>query len=125
MALNLKAHVRIDFKRRFKIDGNTIKLLVSGESLMFPALLLLIQLVFTWGPAGHESAAQLTYSMLTLNSKRQLNLVLPEIRGNLARASVWADEVKTNPKYKWSGRLHFVDTKNRLSDGCGYDDKRE
>jgi hypothetical protein len=71
-----------------------------------------------WGPKGHQVVADIAYSRLTPQTKKNLKLLL----GNetLAQISTWADEVRKehDESYGW----HFVDIPK---DATGFDDGRD
>ncbi|RHZ78283.1 hypothetical protein Glove_166g255 [Diversispora epigaea] len=41
-----------------------------------------------------------------------MKLLPPEAKGNLSFIAAWADQIKRNPKYKFTSPLHYVSPPN-------------
>ena len=76
--------------------------------------LLIPNLVFAWGDIGHRAIGQLAEKHLTPKAKKQVQKLLG--RDSLADASLWADIVKSNPKYRFQSKWHYTN----LKDGQSY-----
>ena len=60
-----------------------------------------------WGTQGHRIAGQIAYSYLTPKARQAIAAIL----GNesLARASNWADFIKSDPAYNYLSPWHYID----------------
>ena len=76
--------------------------------------LLIPHNLFAWGDIGHRAIGELAERHLTPNAKKQVQKLLG--RDNMADASLWADIVKSNPKYNFQSRWHYTN----LKDGQSY-----
>ena len=89
-------------------------------SLAFCLVGLLPLRAAAWGRDGHQIVAQIALWRLDqLNAQNALNRIstilnanvgtsIPNRPNDLFDASVWPDEVRSNPKYKFAADLHFV-----------------
>ncbi len=77
--------------------------------------LFIPHIVFAWGETGHRVIGQLTERHLTPKAKEQVQKLLG--RDSVADASLWADIVKSNPKYKFQSKWHYTN----LKDGQPYE----
>ena len=82
-------------------------------SLFIPHTLL------AWGDIGHRAIGQLAEKHLTPKAKAQVQKLLG--RDNMADASLWADIVKSNPKYSFQSKWHYTNVK----DGQNYKKSNE
>jgi hypothetical protein len=74
-------------------------------------LLIIITLLFTlvltsWGPTGHEAIALIAENHLTPEAKQAVKNILG--RETLADVSNYADEIRSDPEYKYTGAWHYV-----------------
>jgi hypothetical protein len=62
--------------------------------------------LISWGPTGHRAIAQIAENHLTLATKQAIKSLL----GNetLADVSNYADEIRSDPAYKYTGAYHYV-----------------
>ena len=72
------------------------------------------QVVFGWGDTGHRAIGELTERHLTPKAKREVQKLLG--RESLADASLWADIIKSQPKYAFQAKWHYTN----LQDGQAY-----
>ncbi len=70
--------------------------------LIFLCTLALI----SWGPTGHRAVGQIADNHLSSAAK----LAVKKLLGNqsLADVSNWADELRSDPQYKYTGAWHYV-----------------
>ena len=81
--------------------------------------LLIPNLVFAWGDTGHRAIGQLAEKHLTPKAKKQVQKLLG--RDNMADVSLWADIVRSNPKYSFQSKWHYTNVK----DGQTYKNSNE
>jgi len=74
----------------------------------FLSLLVIVcpLLLISWGPTGHRAIAQIAENHLTPTTK----LAVQKILGHetLADVSNYADEIRSDPQYKYTGAWHYV-----------------
>jgi len=97
-------------------------LLKAWGSLILAISLSVASGQFSWGPTGHASVAAIAQSYLGANASTLCQLLLPEVKGDIVQIASWADEVRRNPAYSWSGALHYVDTPDWA---CNYNTARD
>eukprot|EP01080_Neovahlkampfia_damariscottae_P005658 gene5658-9474_t len=73
-----------------------------------------------WSRIGHELVAHIAQSMVTGDANKAIKRLFP--RGTLASESMWADQVKRDPKWKFSGPYHFA---NFPGNSCDYQPARD
>ena len=71
--------------------------------------LFLPHIVFAWGETGHRAIGELAEKHLTLKAKKQVQKLLG--KDSIADASLWADIVKLNPKYRFQSKWHYTNLK--------------
>jgi hypothetical protein len=71
-------------------------------------LCILSPLVFSYGRLGHQLSGSLTQALLSPAALDYTSVVLKRFDGSLARASTWADEIKSKRSYDWAKPLHYV-----------------
>jgi len=59
-----------------------------------------------WGPDGHKITATIATANLTPKVQAQIRDLLGD--QTLADVSTWADEIKSDPTYRWADRLHYA-----------------
>ncbi|TPX69426.1 hypothetical protein SpCBS45565_g02401 [Spizellomyces sp. 'palustris'] len=64
---------------------------------------------YAWGAEGHQAVGFVADSLIKPETKAVRDFLLPS-GWNFTRSSTWADEIKSNPTYKWSSNLHFIDS---------------
>ncbi|KAJ3159844.1 hypothetical protein HK101_001011 [Irineochytrium annulatum] len=65
--------------------------------------------VSAWSSNEHQMIGTIAQHFLAAETVAQLNVLLPDFAGNLSAATIWADNVKGSPAYKWSASSHFID----------------
>jgi hypothetical protein len=67
----------------------------------------------SWGPAGHRAVALIAENHLTPATK----LAIKKLLGNstLADVSNWADDIRSDPQYKYTGVWHYVNVSPGLT----------
>src|SRR3954469_4528958 len=60
-----------------------------------------------WGATGHKVVAQIAYDHLTPKAKAEVDTLLAG--STLAEFSVWPDQIKNDPAWKWTKPWHFAD----------------
>lgn len=94
----------------------------TGRVKKFVAIFLLWSFIpvqlFAWGPKGHEVVADVAGSRLTLQTRKNLDLLIPG--QSLSWIANWADEIRRqrDESYDW----HFVDIPE---DADGFNDRRD
>jgi len=73
-----------------------------------------------WGRDGHSIIAQIAWEQLSDEAKAEIEALLGQ--SSLPEISSWADVVRREPAYEWSGPLHYV---NMPPDAADYDPKRD
>ena len=77
--------------------------------------LFIPHIAFAWGDTGHRAIGQLAERYLTPKAKKQIQKLLG--KDNIADASLWADIVRSNPKYNFQSKWHYTN----LKDGQAYE----
>lgn len=86
----------------------------------------LFTVVHSWGSLGHRLSGLIAEEFLDPHVATIMQSLLPDAwKGNLGRASTWADEIKSNPKYGWSSKLHYIDVVNATIGSCSVDFERD
>ncbi|EMD35713.1 hypothetical protein CERSUDRAFT_52687 [Gelatoporia subvermispora B] len=87
------------------------------------AFMLLVSRISAWGNLGHETIGYflapnaLAFVQTTLGSQYNFSL---------GPAATWADQVKSEPEFKWSANLHFVDAEDSPMTGeCSVEEQRD
>jgi len=63
-----------------------------------------------WGQVGHSVTGLLAQRMLSTTATNKVYQLIPQQNGELAQVANWADQVRSQPAYKWSAPLHYADT---------------
>lgn len=71
-----------------------------------------------WGPIGHRAVGQIAEERLNAKSQQAVRVLLGD--ESLAEASLWADEIRTEPQWQVSSPWHYVN----ILDGRAYDRTR-
>lgn len=61
-----------------------------------------------WGPDGHAITAMVAEAFLNTQTSNAVNSILNG--ASLSSIASWADQVKSQPAYRWSYSLHFINT---------------
>ncbi|XP_068639619.1 endonuclease 4-like [Aristolochia californica] len=96
---------------------------MSGRGFFFFGRgLILLQFlpgILAWGKEGHYAICKIAEGLLTEDAAAAVQVLLPEsAEGDLASVCSWADEIRHNYHWRWSGPLHYVDTPDFK---CNYD----
>jgi len=75
-----------------------------------------------WGKVGHELTGAVAQTLIGAGAKAQVNQLLADYSGSLAAVAPWADTVRRDPAYAWSGPLHFINTPDWV---CNYQRSRD
>ncbi|TPX60270.1 hypothetical protein SpCBS45565_g07563 [Spizellomyces sp. 'palustris'] len=67
-----------------------------------------VSVVDGYGRVGHWMTGWLAQQCLTSEAIEYVRYLLPHHNGNLAKAALWADEIKHGHTYDWADRLHYV-----------------
>lgn len=75
--------------------------------------------LFGWGKTGHRVTGQIAENHLSAKAKKAIQ----ELLGgeSLAEAANWADEIRSDPAWKKSDPLHYVN----IPDGLSYEDAKK
>lgn len=77
-----------------------------------------------FGANAHRTIAELAQRQLSPQARAQVDLLLEgEPDPTLAGVASWADEIRGQPAYRWSGPLHYVNFPRDA--GCRYDARRD
>ena len=63
--------------------------------------------LISWGVVGHKAVAQIAENHLTPKAQQAVKNILGH--QTLADVSSWADEIRSDPAYKYTGEWHYVD----------------
>ena len=88
---------------------------------IFVSIAFFVSHVFAFGSSGHRLIGEAVWS--TLNNNTQRNMIdcgfLEPFDGNMGTASVWADLIKRNVKYRWTSPFHYYDIDGDPPNFCG------
>lgn len=91
--------------------------------LLLPFLLFQVGQAY-WGWDAHRVTAQI--SELNLTSRALSNILELTSNQTVVDVCIWADEVRGEQAYTWSGPLHYVNPKHSPQDNeCSYDNRRD
>ena len=95
------------------------------QTLLRPILCLLgmclvVGALGGWGRDGHAIIAEIAWRELSDETKAEIKLLLGE--ASLPEIASWADVVRREAGYEWSGPLHYV---NMPADAAEYDSERD
>jgi len=63
-----------------------------------------------WGFTGHQLTALIAQDFLEPSTLKSIQFLLPEEEGQISLVANWADQIKSDPAWKWSSNLHFINT---------------
>jgi len=63
-----------------------------------------------WGQTGHMVTGLVAQKLLTTAASNEVYDLIPQQNGQLSLVANWADQVRSQPAYKWSAPLHYTDT---------------
>ncbi|MCH7813784.1 MAG: S1/P1 nuclease [Planctomycetes bacterium] len=81
---------------------------LSGKTAFFLAVLVATP-CFGWGRDGHKITGTIATHYLTPEAKVGVTALLGD--QSLAEVSTWADEIRSNPAYRWASPLHYSNVK--------------
>lgn len=65
---------------------------------------------YDWGQNGHRATGEIAHDHLTARAKRQIRKILNG--ASLAKVSTYADEIKSDPRFREFGPWHYVNMPN-------------
>ena len=78
------------------------------NTLVVIAVSTLATMTSAWGPEGHIAVARVAQQHISPSAVSAVSTMIPE--GDLASVANWPDTVRSNPAWRWSEPLHFIDT---------------
>jgi len=63
-----------------------------------------------WGQTGHCVTALVAQKLLSTAATNEVYDLIPSQNGQLYLVANWADQIRSQPAYKWTSPLHFADT---------------
>ncbi len=81
-----------------------------------------------WGGVGHRTIAAIAWDRLSPAARRDLRGLGLGRRGAFSAESLWADEVRSQEAYAWSGPLHYLNVERGAQEigrpaACDDDDR--
>lgn len=64
--------------------------------------------VNAYGRIGHLLSGAVANELLSAEGKAYVTKVIPDYKGDLARATLWGDEIKGDHSYDWAKPLHYI-----------------
>ncbi|KAI9066939.1 nuclease Le1 [Trametes sanguinea] len=96
---------------------------------LFATLVILSSVLYVhaWGNLGHQTIGFVAQSFLAPKALEFVQTTLgAQYNFSLGPAATWADEVKSEPAFKWSADLHFVDAEDSpLTGSCSVNEQRD
>lgn len=93
-------------------------------SILLAATALCIPVVNAFGQTGHFVIGATVQKLLPstcMNKVAECNYINNVTsRHSLGAASIWADYIKRNPRFRWTSPLHYYDIDNDPPSYCGY-----
>src|SRR6478609_8346474 len=85
-------------------------------------LYTIIPFVAAYGKLGHYIIGEVAFTRLSNNTRERIQSCgyLDSFSGSLGNASLWADTIKRNPRYRWTSALHYYDVDNDPPAYCGH-----
>ena len=76
--------------------------------------------VYSYGFAGHHIIGEVAQRMLAPQTLQHIEScgLLDSFNGSMGRASVWADTIKSYPRYRWTSKLHYYSADNDPPESC-------
>ncbi|KAI8924932.1 phospholipase C/P1 nuclease domain-containing protein [Entophlyctis helioformis] len=87
--------------------SSLLQLAVLG-TLWLQSASLLLPAVHAYGATGHWLSGRIAQYLLTPEAAELAKKLLPNDNGDLAKVASWADVIKSNPRYRWTSRLHYI-----------------
>jgi len=79
------------------------------KRLLLAILLGVISAAPLWGSQGHEITGLIAQRLITSQAFSKIKMLIPQQNGQLAQVANWADQIRSQPAFKWSSPLHFAD----------------
>ena len=76
--------------------------------MLLPLLLCFVQKIEAYGRVGHLLSGAIAKELLSAEGLSYLKSIIPEYDGDLARAALWGDEIKSDHSYDWAKSLHYI-----------------
>ncbi|CAA6668799.1 unnamed protein product [Spirodela intermedia] len=74
-------------------------------------LLFLLPGALPWGKEGHYAICKIAEGLLSEGAQASVKKLLPTYAGgNLSALCSWADQIRHNFRWRWTGPLHYIDT---------------
>ena len=86
--------------------------------IVLASLLLVAAPALAWGPIGHRAVGQIAEERLGAEAQQAVRALLGD--ESLAEASLWADQIRSEPQWRMSAPWHYVN----IPDGQAYDRAR-
>jgi hypothetical protein len=86
--------------------------------IVFASVLLAAMPALAWGPVGHRAVGQIAEERLSGKAQQAVRGLLGD--ESLAEASLWADQIRSQPKWQVSSPWHYVN----IPDGQTYERAR-
>ena len=98
----------------FKHQNSSLYMKKFKIYIVFIVIFCLPQFSIAWGTLGHKVVGQIAESYLTPKA----NTAIKDILGDetLAKASIWADFVKSDPSFNYLNNWHYINFKEGLSE---------
>lgn len=68
--------------------------------------------LISWGVVGHKAVAKIAQNHLTPKTKEAIKSLIGH--QSLDDISTWADEIRNDPQYKYTGEYHYADVESGL-----------
>jgi len=74
-----------------------------------------------FGSLGHYVIGEVVQRTLSEQTKKNMEQCkfLEPFEGSMGNASLWADQIKGNPRYRWTSAFHYYDIDNNPPEYCG------
>lgn len=84
------------------------------RNILITILIPVAILLGSWGVIGHQTVAKIAENNLNIRAKAAVKDLLPD--ESLTQISSWADQVRSQPEYRYTSSWHFLN----LPDGLDY-----
>jgi hypothetical protein len=75
-------------------------------------------IVACYGRLGHTLTGLIAQKLLGPEAVKLLLDLIPQYEGLLEKATNWGDQIKSNPKYNWAKKLHYIDAHDFPPQSC-------
>lgn len=89
--------------------------------IIIQLICVFIKYTLAYGSAGHMMIGEVTWETLSNETKTNMQMCkfLEPFNGSMGKASIWADLIKRNPKYRWTSAFHYYDIDGNPPLYCG------